>query len=52
VEERNFTMKIWSNATFAFLLDKFENTYWESNMEVTMKQNFVISMNTHSPTNV
>ncbi len=29
VEKRGFVKRFWSNATFSFLLDKFEERIWE-----------------------
>jgi hypothetical protein len=39
-EERDSSRRFWSNATFSFLLDKFEERYWESNKKPMKKQNW------------
>jgi hypothetical protein len=55
VEKRGFVKRFWSNATFSFLLDKFEERIWEFNMKLMKKQNwenFAIVVNIHFPSDV
>jgi hypothetical protein len=45
-EERDYSRRFWSNETFSFLFDKFEERYWESNMKLMKNwEAFVATMN-------
>jgi hypothetical protein len=55
VEEKNFARRFWNNATFSFLLDKFEKRNWDFNMNLMKKQNwkdFATIVNIHFPSDV
>jgi len=50
IEKRDSARRFWSNATFSFLLDKFEKRNWELGKKLMKKQNwedFVTIVNIH-----
>jgi len=40
IEKRDSARRFWSNATFSFLLDKFEKRNWELGKKLMKKQNW------------
>jgi hypothetical protein len=55
IKERDSTRRFWKNATFSFLLDKFEKRYRVSSKNPIKKQNwedFVAVVNSHFPSDV
>jgi hypothetical protein len=55
VEEKDYVTRFWNNATFSFLLDKFEKRNWKFGKKLMKKQNwkgFATIVNVHFPSDV